>query len=125
MVEEPGIPQSQAPAEPPPPEPPPSAESLAQERRTTPDRRAAPLGRREEDRRAQMRIVAATLLAFCGALVVMYVFFAAIGAVDLVDAGIFTIIAVVLTLIWLVGAYQRARSGAIFVTRRDRERRGY
>jgi hypothetical protein len=34
-------------------------------------------------------------------------------------------IAVALAVIWLIGAYQRWKSGAIFITRRDRERRGY
>jgi hypothetical protein len=96
-----------------------------QDRRTGEDRRAAPLGRRDEDRRVPMRTIVATLLAFCGALVVMYLFFAAIGAVNLEDAGVFTAVAVVLTVIWLVGVYQRARSGALFVQRPDRERRGF
>jgi len=107
------------------PSTPASKQSPLQDRRSGGDRRAAPLGRREEDRRVPMRTIVATLLAFCGALVVMYLFFAAIGAVNLEDAGIFTIVAVVLTLIWLAGVYQRARSGALFVTRTDRERRGF
>ena len=115
MVDEHGTTQ---PPQPQPPQP-------EGERRTGMDRRATPLGRRAEDRRLQMRIIGATLVAFCGALVVMYLFFAAIGAVDLVDAGIFTIVAVVLTLVWLAAAYQRSRSGAMFITRGDRERRGF
>jgi hypothetical protein len=65
------------------------------------------------------------LLAFCGGLVVLFLFFVAIGTVDPGDAVAATIGAVVLTLVWLAGAYQRYRSGAIFITRRDRERRGY
>jgi len=104
---------------------PPPAPGPVQERRTGADRRAAPLGRRVEDRRRQMRTLVATLLAFCGALVVMYLFFAAVGTVDLADAGVFTGAAVVLTLIWLVGVYQRFRTGGAFVTRSDRERRGF
>jgi hypothetical protein len=96
-----------------------------QDRRSGDDRRAAPLGRRAEDRRVPVRTIVATLLAFSGALVVMYLFFAAIGAVNLEDAGIFTVVALVLTIIWLVGVYQRARSGALFVQRPDRERRGF
>ena len=96
----------------------------AQERRSGADRRATE-GRRTADRSARFRDVAATLLAFCGALVVLYVFFGLIGAVDFSDALVFTIVAAVLTLIWLAGVWQRARTGARFVTRAERERRGY
>ena len=87
-------------------------------------RRAAP-GRRSEDRQRRFRDVTATVLAFCGGLAVLYLFFAAIGTVKLKDALVATAIAVALALVWLIGAYQRRRSGAIFITRRDRERRGY
>ena len=81
--------------------------------------------RRIEDRYQRFRDIAATLIAFCGGLVVMFLFFAAIGAVNLGDAIGFTIGAIVLTAVWLLGAWQRARSGASFVTRPDRERRGF
>jgi hypothetical protein len=94
------------------------------ERRTGIDRRATE-GRRIEDRRQRFRDAMATLLAFCGGLVVLFVFFVLIGTVDPGDAVAATIGAVLLTLVWLAGAYQRYRSGAIFITRRDRERRGY
>jgi hypothetical protein len=97
---------------------------LGDERRTGLDRRAD-FGRRVEDRRQRFRLVTATVLAFCGGLVVLFIFFVAIGTVDPGDAVAASIGAVVLTLIWLAGAYQRYRSGAIFITRRDRERRGY
>jgi hypothetical protein len=88
------------------------------------DRRMGP-GRRDEDRAQRFRNLAATLLAFCGGLAVLYLFFAAIGTVKLKDAAVATAIAIALALIWLLGAYQRRRSGAIFITRRDRERRGF
>jgi hypothetical protein len=81
--------------------------------------------RRFEDRYQRFRDIAATLIAFCGGLVVMFLFFAAIGAVNLGDAIGFTIAAIALTAVWLLGAWQRARSGASFVTRPDRERRGF
>jgi hypothetical protein len=81
--------------------------------------------RRIEDRYQRFRDIAATLVAFCGGLVVMFLFFAAIGAVNLGDAVGFTVAAIVLTAVWLLGVWQRARSGASFVTRPDRERRGY
>jgi Flp pilus assembly protein TadB len=99
-------------------------ESSVDERRRGLDRRATD-GRRLEDRRQRFRDATAMLLAFCGGLVVLFLFFVAIGTVDPGDAVVATIGAVVLTLVWLAGAYQRYRSGAIFVTRRDRERRGY
>jgi hypothetical protein len=95
-----------------------------EDRRRGGDRRLT-FGRREEDRQAQFRTFAAVFLAFCGGLAVLYVFFALIGAVDLGDAIVATVAALVLAGIWLIGVYQRARSGAIFVTRRDRERRGF
>ena len=81
--------------------------------------------RRFEDRYQRFRDIAATLIAFCGGLVVMFLFFAAIGAVNLGDAIGFTIAAIALTAVWLLGAWQRARSGGSFVTRPDRERRGF
>jgi hypothetical protein len=81
--------------------------------------------RRFEDRYQRFRDIAATLVAFCGGLVVMFLFFAAIGAVNLGDAIGFTIGSIVLTAVWLLGAWQRARTGGSLVTRPDRERRGF
>jgi hypothetical protein len=81
--------------------------------------------RRLEDRYKRFRDIAATLIAFCGGLVVMFLFFAAIGAVNLGDAIGFTIGAIVLTGVWLLGTYQRVRTGGSLVTRPDRERRGF
>jgi hypothetical protein len=88
------------------------------------DRRIGP-GRRVEDRQRRFRDMAATLLAFCGGLAILYLFFAAIGTVKLKDAAVATAIAIVLAIVWLFGAYQRWKSGAMFITRRDRERRGF
>jgi hypothetical protein len=101
-----------------------AAASPAGERPPGMDRRRS-FVRREEDRRARFRHAAATTLAICGGLAVLYLFFAAVGTVDLGDAIVATVIAVGLALVWLAGAYQRYRSGAIFITRRDRERRGF
>src|SRR3954453_6955369 len=96
------------------------------ERRHRGDRRMPMTpGRRSEDRQRRFRDVTATVLAFCGGLAVLYLFFAAIGTVKLKDALVATGIAVVLAVVWLIGAYQRWKSGAIFITRRDRERRGF
>jgi hypothetical protein len=98
--------------------------AVPETRLTAADRRMGP-GRRVEDRQRRFRDMAATLLAFCGGLAVLYLFFAAIGTVKLKDAAVATGIAIVLALVWLIGAYQRWRSGAMFITRRDRERRGF
>ena len=101
-------------------------EAPGDERRRSGDRRMPMTpGRREEDRKRRFRDVAATVIAFCGGLAILYLFFAAIGTVDLGDAIVATVIAIVLAIVWVIGAYQRWKSGAIFITRRDRERRGY
>jgi len=97
-----------------------------------PERREG-FGRREEDNRPAgtadhvdgVRSLAATLFAFCGGLAILYLFVAAIGAVDLGDALVATIVAVVLAVVWLIGAFQRYRTGSGFFTRRERERRGF
>lgn len=81
--------------------------------------------RREADRRERMRSMAAFIFAFCGGLAVLYVFFAAIGAVDIGDAIVATIIAVILAAIWLFAFWQRLKNDAVRVQRPDRERRGF
>ena len=82
-------------------------------------------GRRAEDRTERMRSLAAGVLALCGALSVIYFLFAALGAVDVAEAAVGSGIAIVLALLWLAGAWQRARSGGALATRPDRERRGF
>lgn len=72
-----------------------------------------------------MRSLAAGVLALCGALSIIYFTFAALGAVDIAEAAVGSAIAVVLALLWLAGAWHRARSGGAFATRGDRERRGF
>ena len=67
------------------------------------------------------------LMAFSGGLSVMFLFFAAIGAVDLGEAVGLAIAALVFALIWLVGFWLRWRAGERTerITRADRERRGF
>lgn len=67
------------------------------------------------------------LMAFSGGLAVMFLFFAAIGAVDLGEALGLAIAALVLAFIWLVGVWVRWRAGesTARVKRPDRERRGF
>ena len=67
------------------------------------------------------------LLAFSGGLAVMFLFFAAIGAVDLGAAVGLVIATAVFALVWLVGVWMRWRAGdqTERITRPDRERRGF
>lgn len=69
--------------------------------------------------------MAAFAIAMCGGLAVLYLFFAVIGAVDLGDAAVATGAAIVLAVIWLIGFRRRLKTGAAFVQRPDRERRGF
>ena len=92
--------------------------------RRTGERRSSG-GRRVEDRAERMRSLAAGVLALCGALSIIYFLFAAVGAVDVGEAAVGSAIALVLALLWLAGAWQRARSGGGLATRGDRERRGF
>jgi ABC-type transport system involved in cytochrome bd biosynthesis fused ATPase/permease subunit len=81
--------------------------------------------RRDADRSERMREMAAFVFAFCGGLAVLYVFFVIIGTVDVGDAAVATIAAVVLAVVWLFGFWRRLKTGAVFVQRPDRERRGF
>ena len=81
--------------------------------------------RRAEDRERYLRAGTATALAICGGLVVVYLFFWAIGAFSFGQAAAATLVVILLGLLWLGGVYYRYRTGAKFITRRDRERRGF
>jgi hypothetical protein len=95
------------------------------DRRSGSERRDDEYGRREADQQLRLRNLAATLLSFCLGLAILYVAFALIGAVDFGEAIGFTIGAIVLAGLWVLGAWQRSRSGAFFITRNERERRGF
>ena len=97
--------------------PPPVADRRAPERRE--------YSRREEDRTQLLRTSAAAAMAICGGLAVLFVFFWALGAIDVKDAVAATIVAVVLALIWLAGFLYRHRQEETLLIRRDRERRGF
>ncbi|HEX6460969.1 MAG TPA: hypothetical protein VF032_18780 [Thermoleophilaceae bacterium] len=88
--------------------------------------------RRFEDRindgltqRARLRAALAVLMATCGGLAVLYLFFALIGTLSFRHAATATVIALALAAVWTVGAWHRARTGATRVQRLDRERRGF
>ena len=57
--------------------------------------------RREADRADRLREMTAFATALCGALAALYLFFVAVGTVDLADAAVATGAAVVLALVWL------------------------
>jgi Na+-driven multidrug efflux pump len=69
--------------------------------------------------------MAAFAIAMCGGLVVLYLFFVAIGTIDIADAAVATIGAIVLALIWLAAYWYRLKTNALVVQRPDRERRGF
>lgn len=96
--------------------------------RRSPERRA--YQRRAEDRAQFMRVAAAAAMAICGGLAVLFVFFWALGAINVKDAVAATVVAVILAAIWLAGfLYRRRQVEADLVAQRvskqDRERRGF
>lgn len=86
-------------------------------------RRRAP--RRAADRAKLLRDMAALVFALCGGLAVVYLFFAALGAIDIAEAATASAIAVGLGLVWMIGFGYRIRSQAFRAQRGDRERRGF
>jgi hypothetical protein len=98
-----------------------------EERRRTPDRRQGE--RRREDKSFYLRTAAAAAVAVCGGLAIVYLFFAAFGAIDIEEAVVATTIAVVMGLVWLGGYFVRHRqvagSAPRGTDRFDRERRGF
>ena len=93
------------------------------ERRRREDRRRNPHGRRSSDYRGGFTPVT-VLMSICGAAVVLYLFFVAIGGFDPTDTGGWTIAVLVLAIIWLVYSWRRLWSGGASPTA-DRERRGF
>ena len=83
--------------------------------------------RRYADRHNRFREIVATVLALSGGLALLFLFFAAIGAVDFGNSTGLVIGALVFALIWSIGAWVRWRSGesTTRITRADRERRGF
>lgn len=67
----------------------------------------------------------AALWALCGAAVVLFVFFAAIGGIDPVEAWVATVVVAALAALWVVHAVLSRRAGGPARNRPDRERRGF
>src|SRR5438309_10577521 len=85
--------------------------------RRSPERRS--YDRRDEDRARFLRTAAAASMAICGGLFVLFVFFWALGAIDVKDAVAATLVAVVLALVWLTGFLYRRRQEEPPLLRRD------
>jgi hypothetical protein len=105
-----------------PPPPPPVADRRAPERRE--------YGRRAEDRADFVRVAASAAMAICGGLALLFVFFWALGAINIGNAVGATVVAVILAVIWVAGIVYRRRSMeadvlAQRVAKQDRERRGF
>lgn len=62
--------------------------------------------------------------AVIGALILVYLFFVAIGGISPSDARVVTIVVAVLAVAWLAHAWRRLSVGG-YVSRTDRERRGF
>ena len=93
------------------------ADRRAPERRSYTEQR----GERVFDARTAVAVGA----ALCGGLVLVFVFFWALGGVDVTDAVATTSVVMVLALVWLAVYLHRSRQEESDVIRRDRERRGF
>ena len=105
---------------------PPQMDRRTDDRRSTMSyggRRRAP--RRAADRARLLRDMAALVFALCGGLAVVYLFFAALGAIDFGEAATASLIALGLGLVWMIGFGVRVRTHAERAQRADRERRGF
>lgn len=101
----------------------------AQERRTGErrgDERRADAGRRAGDaRQARLSTVWAAAWAIVGAIVVLYLFFVVVDAVDPDSAPVASVVVLVLAVAWLVHAWRRLLAPRGHMSRPDRERRGF
>ena len=89
------------------------------------DRERRAYMRREEDQRNLAPVVVSALLALCGALAALFVFFVLMDAIDPGDAVVATVIAVIMGLVWFGAFWYRLRTQAGRTQWRDRERRGF
>ena len=93
--------------------------------RRSPERRKRPYGPPRRELEFDARTALAAAVAFCGGLVIVFIFFWALGAVDVTDAVATTSVVVLLALIWLAVYLYRSRQEEPHGIRRDRERRGF
>jgi hypothetical protein len=97
--------------------PPPVADRRAPERRARGDRHV--------ERDEALRVAAAAGIAVCGGLSVLFLFFAAIGAVNFGNAIVATLVACALAAIWIGGVAYTRRNSDTRMNKYDRERRGF
>ncbi len=69
--------------------------------------------------------VRAAFWALCGATVVLFIFFAALGGVDPGEAEAATIAIAVVAVVWTAHAWRRLFGDRDAVIQADRERRGF
>jgi fatty acid desaturase len=81
--------------------------------------------RREPDDHRVRRQAASAAFAVCGGFAAIFVFFAGMGAIDVSDAIVLTIVAIVFGLVWFSGFMYRQVTQATRTQWRDRERRGF
>jgi hypothetical protein len=89
------------------------------------ERRQAPGRRAEDQRRARRDTAVAAFWAIIGAIVVLYLFFVVVDAVNPDKAPVASIVVLVLAVAWVAHAWQRLLSPRGHVSRPDRERRGF
>ena len=94
--------------------------------RRSPERRKRPYGRPRRDLEFDPRTALAAGVAFCGGLVLVFVFFWVLGAFDVGNAVAAASVVVLLALVWLSFHLYRSRhEDSNDVIRRERERRGF
>jgi amino acid transporter len=97
---------------------------LVEERRRIPDRRRT--DRAAVGQSPYLRTAAAAAAGLCGGLALVFLFFAALGSIDLAEAVGATAVAVVLALVWVGFVVLRRREpGDELADRIERERRGF
>jgi hypothetical protein len=98
--------------------PPPVVDRRRPERRTGEQRRA-------EDRVQVARTAIVAASSICGGLAILFVFFWALGAVNIKHALLSAAIAVVLAAVWVAGFFYRHRIESRTGHLQERERRGF
>jgi uncharacterized membrane protein YqjE len=94
--------------------------------RRAPERRKRPYSPRRRELELDARTALAGAVAFCGGLVLVFVFFWVLGAFDVGDAIATASVVVLLALVWLAFHLYRSRQEESHdVIRRERERRGF
>jgi lysylphosphatidylglycerol synthetase-like protein (DUF2156 family) len=71
------------------------------------------------------RTVASFAFAVSGGLCAVFIFFALMGAINIGNATVLTIVCIVLGLVWVAGFTYRQMTHATRTQWRDRERRGF